>query len=1017
MGKRKERRLAAKSAAGRRVKLDLFAEPAGDMTGTTSHDETGGNPDQDHNAGVPTSPSSSGGFHEFLFKGLVEKICLHNIFLVEIWIYCKTVACTKNLVLRLLGGFEHLSVWEVSGGNCCLLGQRPENPLLLLGQYSDDDDLDEETSKRAKHDADGSSSPMSNQIQDPTKAGEILGGDVEKETANGDSKQEPDQADTVSKLDHDDIKENDSAASVERREADSETHPSISEPSGILLDGDLAGGWKMVMHEGSNQYYYWNTVTGETSWEVPTVLSGEQNVPSGIDGAGSYGDLHTSTHLNTEAAAYVYAAVDGLGGCNLTTNDPGEYSMGVNNENPEAQLAYDGDQNFAHYHNTVAGIQYADQSAQANFYTSLQRNGGTTEQLTVPVAEHRREPNGGNEKLDVHSARLVEYSESLLQRLDALDGSGHRLEGHELVMKEIETRLSDCKALSSYGSSLLPFWWHSEAQLKQLESIIISGEAYLYVQPNNSSNLEVPENSTLKDELSLQSTGAGSEAVEMDKNAASAINNCPASPNTTKVHEINQCLESEDATEIHHSLGSEQKPENVAKADSNVASEQLVTSELRAEEDMDMDMDVEMEVDDDTSVGNMHTAKSSPPLEQLNHPDQSLADCPPLPPDEPSIPPPPDEEWIPPPPPDSEPAPPPPPEEPSSPSCPPPYPDQIPYAPYPDQYSMGYTVPVAQYYAPTAGDITNGSYYAQVEGSHLVEPQPPTYYEPAVASALLGGAVDGGVVEPVAYYDVSSAPVPSGPAVSGVQSSAYYIESGPICYNGNVPSLGYTGSADLIEPGSSSLPVRNIQPASSAVVTESQANTLHTTSVSSTIKSVEDSIVNEITIDALPIVAPKNQTKVRRKKHTIAVAPTLRSNKKVSSLVDKWKAAKEELHGDEEEEEPENAYEVLEKKRQKEIEEWRARQIVSGEAQDNANFLPLGGDWRERIKRKKAKAKMEAIQTPGEVVDDNEAKQPDLVELSKDLPSGWQAYWDESTKGIYYGNSITSETTWMRPTT
>ena len=33
MGKRKERRLAAKSAAGRRVKLDLFAEPIGKRFG------------------------------------------------------------------------------------------------------------------------------------------------------------------------------------------------------------------------------------------------------------------------------------------------------------------------------------------------------------------------------------------------------------------------------------------------------------------------------------------------------------------------------------------------------------------------------------------------------------------------------------------------------------------------------------------------------------------------------------------------------------------------------------------------------------------------------------------------------------------------------------------------------------------------------------------------------------------------------------------------------------------------
>lgn len=32
MGKRKERRLAAKTNAGRRVKLDLFAEPSGTLS-------------------------------------------------------------------------------------------------------------------------------------------------------------------------------------------------------------------------------------------------------------------------------------------------------------------------------------------------------------------------------------------------------------------------------------------------------------------------------------------------------------------------------------------------------------------------------------------------------------------------------------------------------------------------------------------------------------------------------------------------------------------------------------------------------------------------------------------------------------------------------------------------------------------------------------------------------------------------------------------------------------------------
>ncbi|AQL03267.1 WW domain-containing protein [Zea mays] len=41
---------------------------------------------------------------------------------------------------------------------------------------------------------------------------------------------------------------------------------------------------------------------------------------------------------------------------------------------------------------------------------------------------------------------------------------------------------------------------------------------------------------------------------------------------------------------------------------------------------------------------------------------------------------------------------------------------------------------------------------------------------------------------------------------------------------------------------------------------------------------------------------------------------------------------------------------------------------------------------------------------------------PDLAELSKDLPTGWQAYLDEYTKQVYYGNNLTSETSWERPT-
>lgn len=65
MGKRKERRLAAKTAVNRRVKLDLLAEPSGDFGDSSGKEELEGGDNAKKHAGSPNSPSSSGGFHQF----------------------------------------------------------------------------------------------------------------------------------------------------------------------------------------------------------------------------------------------------------------------------------------------------------------------------------------------------------------------------------------------------------------------------------------------------------------------------------------------------------------------------------------------------------------------------------------------------------------------------------------------------------------------------------------------------------------------------------------------------------------------------------------------------------------------------------------------------------------------------------------------------------------------------------------------------------------------------------------
>jgi hypothetical protein len=117
------------------------------------------------------------------------------------------------------------------------------------------------------------------------------------------------------------------------------------------------------------------------------------------------------------------------------------------------------------------------------------------------------------------------------------------------------------------------------------------------------------------------------------------------------------------------------------------------------------------------------------------------------------------------------------------------------------------------------------------------------------------------------------------------------------------------------------------------------------------------------------------------------------------------------------------------------MQEWRSQQLASGGALENVNFQPLGTlDWRERVKRAKkaenkaeSKADSKADKDAGAstkptaavvagVANGEMQKRPDLKELSKDLPSGWQAYWDSESAEVYYGNLTTSETSWERPT-
>ncbi|KAK8940388.1 hypothetical protein KSP39_PZI010433 [Platanthera zijinensis] len=917
MGKRKERRLAAMSSANRRVKLDLFAEPSEEEMGKSNNEEFGGSRERDHSTSVPTSPSSS--------------------------------------------------------------GQKQENPLLLLGQYSDDE-LDDEDSK-LQEDVDGIDCSMepADKGEEHVDANENLENNKNEISESNSSKPESDQANTPKEL-----KANDTET-IENTSVGTENCGTVltgrtcgPELMENQCNGHVIGDWKLVLHDESNQYYYWNTVTGETSWVVPEAL----NVDTQTTDEHCVSTTAIEERVANAGEAQTFTGMTIYG--HVLSADGNESSNPVPKDTDEEKV-YESSQIVGHYStDNVAATygQFSGYSSLSEHLTNLSgpQNGLNSEEMDVHLS--RGSDHYASE--DAHASQLVKYGEVLLQRLDMLYGSAQQPEEHKEIRREIDIRISDCRALSSYGSSLLPFWWHTDAQMKQIESAIIKSEASSVVQPEDFSNL-----------TAMQKDPQGAAYSKVTEKDDKIIVTCESGNDTLKNE--NASTEKMSTNINFEGHGSGQKAEICQ--DDNLIPDSTSCVPTFYEEDMD----VEMEVDDE-----------SPPIpssEQFIQTNLPLPPYPSIPSAESHVPPPPEEEWIPPPPPEIEPLPPLPPFEsevnpPLEASFPQSYTETISYS-FPDHHNVGYHVPTYDYYSSTGTDVSNVAYYGFPGGSQLTETEPPpAYYDPTTPTNLMDVNLSSTPVVPPTYYDASNSSFSSGIAFANTEPSAY-VESSAVNYKDIVPVRVHSSVLEL--------PVDSLGNSLPKISKVSQLNIPKTLSSPPNFGTVGPSSGNGSNLDAQPPSAPNNPSKVRSKKRMVTLAPTLMSNKKVSSLVDKWKAAKEELHGDEEDE-PENALEILEKKRLKEIEQWRARQVATGEAQDNANFVPLGGDWRERVKRRRtADATTENSQTSSTSTA-NGQKQPDLVELSKGLPSGWQVYWDDSTKQAYYGNQHTSETSWSRPT-
>lgn len=200
-------------------------------------------------------------------------------------------------------------------------------------------------------------------------------------------------------------------------------------------------GWKMVLHEESNSYYYWNVLTGQTSWEVPVDLV-----------QGNESAYQPSVTLDAEIEASINNGPTKSVVFEVSETDSGRPDIEVHNENHTDVVE-------GNYVNTVDDKKTSSADG-VNYNDAL--NNGEGQYTDSCIQETVGD-------LSSDSYRLLQLGENLSERLKSL-----KVENENILklMIEVDVRLADIKSLVPYGSSLLPFWLHSENQLRKLEASI-----------------------------------------------------------------------------------------------------------------------------------------------------------------------------------------------------------------------------------------------------------------------------------------------------------------------------------------------------------------------------------------------------------------------------------------------------------------------------------------------------------------------------------------------------------------